>query len=440
MTISRREFLESVAAAAAIAPILRPSRLGAADAIVRHASIGASGMAWSDIESFATHPAFTLVAVADVDVSRAAQVKARFPEARIYQDWRELLKRERKNLDSINVSTPDHMHATIAMAAMRMGLHVYCQKPLAATVREVRRLTEHARAHRVLTQMGIQVSSMPSQRIPEAVVKSGVIGKIKEVHTFCEKAWGEDGLIAEGADPVPPSLDWNGWLGVAPERPFKQGLYHPAEWRKRVGFGTGTLGDMGCHIFSPPYRALGLTAPQTVTSHGPAPTRDNWGLRARVHYVFPGTSTTAGPTVDFWWYDGGEQPPDSVLSTVADRMPRNGSVWVGTEGTLVLPHMDPAWFLLPADKFISVQAPEVTPRDHYHEFLEGVQTRQSTPLSAGFQYAGPLTESVLLGTVAMHLPGETLTWDARKMKFRDHEAANQFLSRTPRKGWKQKGL
>lgn len=441
MTISRREFLQTVAAAAAIGPVVASSRLGAAsDAVVRHASIGASGMAWADIQSFASHPAFRLVAVADVDTSRVEQVKAAFPEARVYQDWRELLKVERKNLDSINVSTPDHMHAPIAMAAMRMGLHVYCQKPLAATVREVRKLTEFARGHRLLTQMGIQVSSMPSQRIPEAVVKSGVIGRIKEVHTFCEKAWGDEGLIAEGADPVPPTLDWNGWLGVAPERPFKLGVYHPAEWRKRVGFGTGTLGDMACHIFSPPYRALALTAPQSVISHGPAPTRDNWGLRARVHYVFPGTSLTAGPTLDFWWYDGGEQPPDSVLSLVGDGMPKNGSVWIGTEGTLVLPHMNPGWFLLPAEKFASAQVAEPTPRDHYHEFLDAVRTRQATPLSAGFQYAGPLTETVLLGTVAMRLPGETLAWDARRMKFRDHKAANGFLSRTPRKGWKQKGL
>jgi len=443
MTVSRREFLQGLAAAGVIGPVLASGRIhAAADEIVRHASIGASGQAWDDIESFATHPAFRLVAVADVDTSRVEKVKAAFPDARIYQDWRELLRAERTNLDSINVSIPDHMHASAAMAAMRMGLHVYCQKPLAGTVREVRKLTEYARAHRVLTQMGIQLSSMSAQRIPEAVVGTGVIGKIREVHAFYASTWGDEGLIAEGADPVPTSLDWSGWLGVAPERPFKQGVYHPEEWRKRVGFGAGTLGDMGCHLFGPPYRALGLTAPQSVTSHGPAPTRDNWGIRSRVHYVFPGTPMTAGPTLDFWWYDGGEKPPDSVLSLVGDRMPGTGSVWLGTEGTLVLPHdwKRPAWFLLPSEKFPSVPVPEPPPRDHYHEFLDAVRTRQTSPLSAGFHYSGPLTEAVLLGTVAMHFPGETLAWTAGTMTFNDHKASDALLSRAPRTGWEQEGL
>lgn len=439
MTISRREFLQVVGATAALGPVLAP-RLGAATDVVRHAAIGASGQAWSDLESFASHPAFKLVAVADVDLTRTAEVKAKFPEVRIYQDWRELLKKERKNLDSINVSTPDHMHAPIAMAAMREKLHVYVQKPLAATIHEVRKLTEQARKHRVLTQMGIQVSSMPSQRVPEAVFRTGIIGKAKEVHAFCEKGWGDMALIPEGSDPIPEGLDWNGWLGVGPERPFKAGVYHPAEWRKRLGFGTGTLGDMGCHIFTSPYRAIALTAPTKITSHGPAPNKDNWSLNGKVHYVFPGTQWTAGETIDFWWYDGTEVPPESVRSLVGDRMPKTGSVWIGTEGTLVLPHMSPPWFLLPQAKMDVVTVPEITPRDHYHEFLDGVRTSQKTALSAGFEFSGPLTEAVLLGTVAMRLPGETLTWDAKKLKFKSHDKANDYLEHEPRRGWKQKGL
>jgi predicted dehydrogenase len=441
LTLSRREFLQVVGASAVLSPTLASAAFRPDDAtVVRHASIGASGMGWADLGSFATHPAFRLVAIADVDQTRTEQALAKFPGVRVYQDWRELLEREKKNLDSVNVSTPDHMHAAIAMAAMRKGLHVYVQKPLSSTIREVRKLTEYAREHRVLSQMCIQVSSMPSQRVPEAVFRSGIIGKIKEVHAFCEKGWGDEALIPEGADPVPPTLDWNGWLGVAEERPFKQGVYHPAEWRKRVGFGTGTLGDMGCHIFTPPYRALGLTAPTTVTSHGPAPNRDNWPLRARVHYVFPGTQWTAGPTLDFWWYDGDQPAPDAILSLVGDRMPKTGSVWVGTDGTLVLPHMAPSWFVLPDAKMNAAPAPELVERDHYHEFLDGVRARQATPLSAGFQFSGPLTEAVLLGTVAMRVPGETLTWNARKMRFDDHDAANRHLRRKPRRGWTVKGL
>ncbi len=441
MALSRREFLQAVGSSAVLVPALGSAVLRAAGGdTVRHASIGASGMAWSDIGSFATHPSFRLVAIADVDRTRTEQAVAKFPGVRVYQDWRELLDREHKELDSINVSTPDHMHATIAMAAMRKGLNVYVQKPLSATVREVRKLTEFARGHRVLTQMGIQVSSMPSQRIPEAVFRTGVIGKIKEVHAFCEKGWGDEGLIPDGADPIPATLDWNGWLGVGQQRPYKEGVYHPAEWRKRLGFGTGTLGDMGCHIFTPPYRALGLTAPASITAHGPAPNRDNWPLRARVHYVFPGTEWTAGPTLDFWWYDGDEHPPEAVLSLAGDRMPKTGSVWIGTDGTLVLPHMTPGWFLLPDAKMNGLAVPDLVARDHYHEFLDGVRTRQTTPLSAGFQFAGPLTEAVLLGTVAIRMPGESLAWDARRMRFSGHDAANRHLERKPRHGWKQKGL
>jgi len=442
MAISRRRFLQGVAAATAASPLLSTARLYAADAakVVRHASIGANGQAWSDIQSFAEHPAFRLVAVADVDSTRVGEAKKKFPDVRVYQDWRELLKKERKNLDSISVSTPDHMHGTVAMAAMRQGLPVYCQKPLCATIREVRKLTEYARSHRVHTQMGIQVSSMPSQLIPEAIVRAGTIGKVKEVHTFCEKGWGDEGLIPPGADPVPPTLDWNGWIGVGEERPFKSGVYHPAEWRKRVGFGTGTLGDMACHIMSPPYRALGLTAPVSVTAFGPPPTRDNWSLNAKVHWVFPGTPLTADKTIDFWWYDGTERPPEAILSLVGERMPRTGSVWVGTEGTLVLPHMDTPYFLVPSEKFAALTPPSVPTRDHYGEFIDAVLTRQAAPTSGAFHWTGPLTETVLLGTVAARFHGETLAWDARRMAFTDHKAANAFVERKPRKGWKQKGL
>lgn len=443
--LSRRDFLRSVAAGAAVAPWVG-SRLLAADIpAVRHASIGASGMGLADITSFAKHPAFQLVAVADVDLARVERVKQLFPATRIYQDWRELLKKERRNLDSINVSTPDHMHASIAMAAMRMGLHVYVQKPLAATVREVRKLTEHARRHRVVSQMGIQISSAPSQRLYESMIRAGTIGKIKEVHTFCDKSWGAEGLLPDASSPVPPTLDWNEWVGVAGMRPYQEGLYHPAEWRRRVGFGTGTLGDMGCHIVSPPFRALGLTAPIAITSHGPAPTKDNWAVRARVRYVFRGSSLTAADTVELWWYDGEERPPDHVLALAGEHMPKMGSVTLGTDGTLVLPHIaDP--ILLPTGTSSTVERPTLEPRDHYFEFLEKVTEARRTGsgptprASAGFDYSGPLTETVLLGNVAAWYPGEVLEWDARRMRILNRPAAKAHIQRKYRKGWPAKGL
>ncbi len=434
---SRRQFLRAVSAAAVVAPSFWiPTR--AQMRMVRHASIGAGGQALSDISAFAAHPAFELVAAADVDACHLDRILDRFPKVRVYQDWRELLKRERGRLDSVNVSTPDHMHAVQAMEAMRHGTHVYVQKPLANTLRETRALTGYARKARLISQMGIQVSSQQGQRFGEWLVRSGSVGKIREVHTFSNKTWGDDQPLPGVVDQVPPTLDWDRWLGVASTRPFMRNVYHPGHWRRRVGFGTGTLGDMGCHIYSPPYRALKLTAPVTVASHGPAPSAESWATKAKVHLVYPGTEYTAGPTVDVWWYDGGELPPEDLRAQVGARMPEQGSLVVGTDGLLVLPHGGDA-FALPDTKMAAIQKPDLAPRDHYGEFLDAVLAGPGASCSAGFDYSGPLTESVLIGNVAAHYPGETLGFDAARLAFTDKPDANRHLTRSYRRGWRIKG-
>src|SRR6476659_4962829 len=224
--ISRREFLETVGATAAVAPFLS-IRSRAAGPVVRHASIGASGQALSDLLSFAKHPKFELVAVADVDLARFERVQERFPKVRVYQDWRELLKKEEKNIDSVNVSIPDHMHCLVAREAMRHGKAVYVQKPLCNTLHETRVLTEYARRKGLTTQMGIQVSSTRPQRFGEALVRSGIVGKIREVHTFSNKSWGDDKPLPPADDPVPAPFNWDGWIGVGQMRPFKRDVYHP---------------------------------------------------------------------------------------------------------------------------------------------------------------------------------------------------------------------
>jgi predicted dehydrogenase len=435
--VSRREFLQTVAAATAAAPFLSiPSR--AAGATVRHASIGASGQALSDLMSFAKHPAFELIAVADVDLARFERLQQRFPKTRVYQDWRELLKKEHGNIDSVNVSTPDHMHCLIALEAMKRGKAVYVQKPLCDTIQETRLLTEYARRKKLTTQMGIQVSSTKGQRYGEALVRSGIVGKIREVHTFSNKSWGDDKPLPGGDDPVPAPLDWDGWLGVSAERPFKRGVYHPAEWRRRVGFGTGTLGDMGCHIYSPPYRALKLTSPIAVTAYGPPPTDESWATRARVRLTYPGTEYTADKTVDVWWYDGGELPPEAIREPVGARFPDQGSIVVGTDGMIVLPHMKPDAFVLPDSKMAALPAMELEDRDHYAEFVDVVLGGGKRKCSANFDYAGPLTESVIIGNIAARFPGQTLQFDARGLTFIGKREANQYLTRTYRKGWKPK--
>jgi hypothetical protein len=264
--------------------------------------------------------------------------------------------------------------------------------------------------------MGIQISSHETQLVTERLLRENAVGKIREVHTFCDKAWGDTSPIPPGADPIPSGLDWDGWIGIGQPRPFKADAYHPGNWRKRVGYGTGTLGDMGCHIFSTPLRGLGLALPRQVTSHGPAPVHDNWPVQSRIHYVFAGTAHTAGDTLDFWWYDGAERPPQAVVDAVGGKLPSAGAVMIGTDGAILLPHIDyPS--LHPQEKFLDREIVKGVSRNHYHEFLEAVLKGPGTRCSAGFDYASLLTEVVLLGTMATHQPGVALAYDADRMRF-----------------------
>jgi predicted dehydrogenase len=330
------------------------------------------------------------------------------------------------------------MHCLIALEAMKRGKPVYVQKPLCNTLRETRMLTEYARRKGLTTQMGIQVSSSRVQRYGEALVQSGIIGKVREVHTFSNKSWGDDNTLPEATDPVPAPFGWDEWLGVSAPRPFKRTVYHPGQWRRRVGFGTGTLGDMGCHIYSPPYRALKLTSPISVTAYGPSPSAESWATKARVKLTYPGTEYTASETVDVWWYDGGELPPDAIREPVGARFPEQGSVVVGTDGMIVLPHVTAEPFVLPDSKMAALPKIDLSDRDHYGEFLDVVLAGGKQKCSANFDYAGPLTESVIIGNVAARFPGETLKFDAKALAFPDKPDANQYLTRSYRDGWKPK--
>lgn len=433
--VSRRQFLRGVAAAAVAAPFAGPPLVGQ-DRKIRHASVGAAGQALSDLRAFSSHPAFTLTAVADVDLARMGQLKKLFPEARIYQDWREMFRKEEQNIDSMNVSTPDHMHAPIAMSAMAMGKHVYVQKPLALTVRETRVLAQYARQKSLVTQMGIQISSHETQLVTEQLIREGAVGKIREVHTFCDKAWGDTNPVPDGADPVPETLDWDGWIGVGQPRPFKANAYHPGNWRKRIGYGTGTLGDMGCHIFSTPLRGLGLSLPRQVTSYGSAPVHGNWPVQSKIHFVFGATPYTAGDSLDFWWYDGTERPPQPVIDAVGGKIPSSGAVMIGTDGAILLPHIDyPS--LHPQARFIDREVQKGTSRNHYHEFVDAVLAGPGTRCSAGFDYAALLTEVVLLGTMACHYPSDALAYDVNGMRFEGRRDAKQGFSRKYREQYLQ---
>jgi len=441
-TLSRREFLRRAALTAAglwAAPYVTSGlRAASPNEMLLHASIGSSGMAHSDIQGIMRGGKVRLVAVADVDLAKARALKKEFPDVKIYQDWRELLDQE-KSIDSVNVTVPDHMHAAIAMSAMQLGKHVYCQKPLTHDIYETRRLTEFARRQKLVTQMGIQIHSSSTYREAVRIVQDGTIGKVKAVHTWSNKAWGDPSPRPDRGDPVPQDFNWDSWLGTAAARPFiGNGYYHPGNWRKRLDFGTGTFGDMGCHIYDPVFKALELTAPVSLRSDGPAPNQWNWAINARIEYVFPGTQFTEGKTVKVTWYDGEERPPKEVQPPLGDdKLPDQGSLFIGTKGVMMLPHIARAQ-LFPEKDFESWQRPKVSENDHWQQFVEACRGNGQT--AANFDYAGPLTESVLLGSVATRFPKTTMQWDAKKLKFTNVSDANQYVRRRYRKGWEVKGL
>jgi predicted dehydrogenase len=440
--LPRREFLRRAALTTAglwAAPYVTSDlRAASPNETLLHASFGSSGMAHSDIRGITRTGRARLVAVADVDLTRAAALKQEFPDVKIYQDWRELLDKE-KEIDSVNVTVPDHMHAVMALSAMQRGKHVYCQKPLAHDLYEVRQLAQYAHGRKLVTQMGIQIHSTATYREAVRIIQDGTIGKIKEVHAWSDKAWGDPSPRPDRRDPIPDGFNWDFWLGTAAWRPFiGGGYYHPNTWRKRLDFGTGTFGDMGCHILDPVFSALELTAPVSLRSEGPAPNEWNWATNARIEYLFPGNARTAGASIKLTWYDGQQRPPKDVQPDLGDdQLPGQGSLFIGTKGMMLLPHVARAQ-LYPEKDFENWTRPKVEDDDHWRQFVEACRGHGAT--SANFAYAGPLTETVLLGSVATHFPQTTLEWNAKKLKFTNLSEANRYVRRRYRPGWSVRGL
>jgi predicted dehydrogenase len=436
LNITRRKALKQMAAGLAVPFVFRAHAHAAPSETLLHASFGGSGMAFSDIQSLTASKNLKLVAVADVDLRNTAEVKKLFPEIHIYQDWRELLDKE-KNLNSVNVSTPDHMHGSITMRAMQQGLNVYTQKPLTQTIYEARQLTRVAGEKKIVTQMGIQIHSHEVHRTVVATIQAGAIGKVKEVHSWSGKHWGDKNPRPDRKDKVPAEMNWDSWLGVAADRPFLDGYYHPAEWRKRLDFGTGTFGDMGCHILDPVFSSLALTAAKSVRSEGGAPNADSWGLDSQVRYEFPGTKFTTD-SLTLTGYDGDKRPPAETQALIGKReLSDQGSIYIGTEGVLYSPYIAfPV--LLPVDKFKDYKFPKPGGEDHYRQFVDACRGTGKT--SAPFAYSGPMTENVLLGCLATRFPKTTLEWDTKDLKVPNVKEANAFVRRRVRKGWEVEGL
>lgn len=437
---SRRSFLKtSTLAGAAIGlSAVRYSRVYGANSRLGIASIGTGGKGWSDLTGVAASPDVDVIALCNVDSSaehlgRAAE---KYQSARQYDDWRKLLDAS-KDIHGVLVSTPDFMHAPIALPAMQLGKHVFCQKPLTHTVYEARQMQKAAAKFDLTTQMGNQIQSHSAYRTAVHIVHTGMIGKVKEVHSWQggQPSWPRNIEAPKGSDPVPANVRWDLWQGVAAERSYKTAMYHPFNWRGWQAYGTGQLGDFACHILDPVFKSLKLTSPTKLTVEAPAILAESWTDRATVDYEFPGTEYTLGPTVRVVWYDAvGVLPPRENLGDIpADyKLPVAGSVLVGEKGSLVIPHVAmPAIF--PQEKFPAKELPVIEGVDHYTQWADACLGKGET--TSHFDYAGPLTEAVLLGTVGIRFPHQELVWDAKALKITNHAEANEWLTKPYRKGW-----
>jgi predicted dehydrogenase len=447
--VSRREFLRAGAAAAgalslaacASVPITKARAFRKAGDKLNMAFIGSGGRGGANLKEF-YELGEQVVALCDVDRGRlehsAKVVKERCPDARRYQDFRELLARE-KELDAVVVSTPDHMHAAAAIAAMKQGCHVYVEKPLVRTVWEVRRFEEVAKACGVMTQMGNNGNGSDAQRRRIEILQSGVLGEVSEIHVNTDRPIWPQGLDRpEGGDPVPPELAWDCWLGVAPERPFKKDVYHAFKWRGWFDFGTGAMGDIACHAMSFFWRGLKLgeaVSAETVKTTQKFPETYPCATTVRLLVRAAGQQKP----VAVYWYDGKTQPGPEVCPKAVDTwgsMP-GGVTLIGDQAIIC----NDAICLKDEPKFRGIAQHEATkdipvtlPRvkSHHWEFAESVRGG-ATPYSH-IDHSVPLTEAVLLGCISQQVSGE-LKWDAGACRFTNSSEANKLLKPHVRKGW-----
>jgi len=431
MTQSRRDFLKSSAVFAGFTLVPRHVLAGSGRAApsekLHIACIGVGGMGASDVRDVSSE---NIVALCDVDDKHAAGTFNSYPNARKYKDFRVMLDKEDKSIDAVTVSTPDHCHAVAAMAAMRRGKHVYCQKPLCHDVFEVRMLTDAARRYKVQTQMGIQIHAETAVKRAVELVKSGLIGKVRRVDIFSDKNWG-GGEKPTDTPPVPPTLDWDLWLGPAAYRPYHP-AYLPGSWRRWWDFGTGTLGDMGCHIIDPVWWALDLTYPTSIEAT-PGPFNDQTYPQATVvKWEFPARGDL--PPVTVTWCDGANRPDRPEALEPGRSLPGQGGLYYGDKGVILAPHMSNP-HLIPAAKMREIDAPEPFLGRGVNHYQDWIRACKGGPKpSANFDYSGPLSEAILLGNVAARA-GAKIEWDAANLTITNNDQANAWLRRKYRDGW-----
>ena len=435
---TRRQFLNAASSIAALTIIPRDVLGGPGNKPpsekLNIACLGVGGRGYSMVMNVSTE---NIVALCDVDDKRGAKAFEQFPKAKRYHDFRRLLAKEAESLDAVVVATPDHVHIPASVMAMRMGKHVYCEKPLGHNIHEIRVAIDVARETGVATQMGTEAHSGYNYRYVAALIRAGTIGLVKEVHCWCdddEDMPPDSGTLRwedrqpQQEPPVPEHLHWDLWLGPAPDRPYHP-CYHPVHWRGWWDFGNGRLGDMGCHLLDLAFSALDLKHPLTVETEGPPRVGRQVAPRWLIsRWLFPPRGDL--PQVELTWYHGNRRPLLQKKHNMPDYP--EGVLFVGSKGMLIA---DYAHFeLYPQKEFAGLRRPPLDPRSIHHqqEWIEACKTGR--PTGCRFDYAGPLTETALLGTVAYRV-GEKLHWDPVNLKATNCAKADRFIRRENRKGW-----
>ena len=437
---SRRQFLRQTAALST-AVWVHSAPLGwtqprSALETIRFACIGVDGRGSSDCDDAGRRG--EIVALCDVDEERLSKAALRFPKARKFSDYRKMYDEIGKDFDAVTISTPDHTHAPAAVRAMRMGKHCFCQKPLSYTVAEARLMREVAAEKHLCTQMGNQGTAATGHREAIEIIRRGDIGQVKEVHVWTNRpAWPQGQGRPATVDPVPPTLNWEAFLGPAPERPFHREAYHPFNWRGWIDFGTGALGDMACHLMNTSVTALRLYDPLSVE----ATTDPDWAGAARqesfpkfstIRYEF-GQRGEFGPC-SLIWYDGGQRPSENLHPGI--KQGTSGSLVIGEKGSIFSSDdYHNTYTLLPSEKFTGLPKPVVIESPgHFSEFALAIKEGKPELAMSNFEHAGRLTETVLLGNVALRA-GKKIEWNSADLKVTNDSDANRFVTREYRTGW-----
>ena len=441
--ITRRNFLGAAATVAAFTIVPGhvmggPGRVSPNEKL-NIAGIGFGGQGASNLSAVETE---NIVALCDVDHEYAAKTFAKYPNAKRYVDYREMLEKQ-KDIDAVIIATPDHTHAVISMAAMKAGKHVYCQKPLCHDIYEARMLAKTAKETGLVTQMGIQGHSTEAVRLICEWVWDGAIGEVREVDAWCNLSyypWGhanwspKAGVRPTDTPPVPSTLNWDLWLGPAPERPYHP-LYHPMTWRAWWDFGNGMMGDRGAHTLDPVFWALKLGMPTSIEATTCGLTKEVHPLSAVVTYQFPARGNL--PPVKLTWYEGTRAPRPPELED--DRIMgdfQGGSLIKGTKGTIMSGVYGNSPRLIPEKAMQAYKRPEKTLQRikgaHEQNWVQAI--KNGTKASADFSYSAPLTEVCLLGNIAQRVDAR-IEWDAENMKVTNLPAANKFVRVAPRPGW-----